>query len=121
MKLVVVKVLLVLFIFYSSKEWINNAQTIKIRVINHSEEDIKNVMLFSKKFQDLKPRDTSDYQVLDFDPLRDDPLIYCSIGDVNYGRYLEIPGKGSMNVSYFIDSIQNGILYISNDFGDGSK
>lgn len=118
LKIVVVKVFLILFIFCSIKEWINNVQITRIRVINHSEERIANVMLFSRKFQDLNPGDTSAYQVLDFDPLRDDPLIYCSIRGVNYGRYLEIPGNSSKNVSYLIDSIQNGILYISTDFAD---
>lgn len=118
LKIVVVKVFLILFIFCSIKEWINNVQITRIRVINHSEERIANAMLFSRKFQDLNSGDTSAYQVLDFDPLRDDPLIYCSIRGVNYGRYLEIPGNSSKNVSYLIDSIQNGILYISTDFAD---
>lgn len=88
-------------------------QTAKIRVINHTDESFTHVSLFSMKFQDLAPADTSAYQNLDFDPLRDDPLIYCSVGDNNYARYLEIPAEGMKKFSYILDSVQNGILYVS--------
>lgn len=116
MKVVFGVVFLGLFVFCASKAGTDHGQRTKIRVINRSEEHFTNVMLFSMKFQDLKPRDTSAFTVLNFDPLKDDSLIYCSIGDTNYARYLEIPVDGMKNVSYLIDSIQNGILYMSTHY-----
>lgn len=104
---------LCVLVFCANKNVVHHVQATNIRVINRTEECFTNVMLFSMRFQDLMPRDTSDYQVLDFDLLRDDPLIYCSIGNVNYARYLEIPENGRTNFSYIIDSIQDRILYVS--------
>ena len=116
MKIFFVLMLLGMFAFYGSRDVVPLTHSTNIRVINHSEEHFSNVMMFSMKFQNLKPSDTSAYQVLDFDILIDDPLIYCSVGDNNYARYLKIPVDGLKSVSYLIDSIQNGILYISTDF-----
>ncbi|MEO5789232.1 MAG: hypothetical protein ACOH2D_12070 [Gelidibacter sp.] len=118
MKILLIVGVLGLCAFCSSKEGIHKVQKTKIRVINLSEEHFTNVMLFSMNFQDLKPRDTSEYQVLNFDPLKDDSLIYCSVGGVNFARYLEIPVNEVKNVSYLIDSIQNGILYITTKYED---
>lgn len=113
MKVVFGVVFFSLFVFCASKDRANHGQITKIRVINRSEQHFTNVMLFSMKFQNLSARDTSAFKVLNFDPLKDDSLIYCSIGETNYARYLEIPVDGMKNVSYLIDSIQNGILYMS--------
>lgn len=106
------------FVFYGSKDVVPLKHATKIRVINHSQAHYTNVMMFSMKFQNLKPMDTSAYQVLDFDVLSDDPLIYCSVGDTNFARYLKIPVEGLKTASYIIDSIQDGILYVSTDFKD---
>lgn len=116
MKIVFVLLFFGMFVFWGRKDVIPLTYSTNIRVINHSGEHFSNVMLFSMKFHNLKPMDTSAYQVLDFNVLSDDPLIYCSIGDTNFARYLKIPDDGLKSVSYIIDSIQNGILYISNDF-----
>ena len=118
MKLLFAIVSVGLFIFCANKDGAPQVQITKIRVINQTGERFTNVMLFSMKFQDLKPGDTSAYQVLDFDPLRDDSLIYCSIGNTNYARYLEIPTEGARDVSYIIDSIENRIIYISTVHGN---
>ncbi|MDW5290172.1 hypothetical protein [Formosa sp. PL04] len=116
MKIGIFTALFILFAIYESIDKISWTNTTNIRVINHSEKHFSNVMLFSMKFEDLKPKDTSAYKVLDFDILSDDPLIYCSIGDTNFARYLKIPVDGVKKVSYVIDSIQNDILYISTTY-----
>lgn len=100
-------------VFCANKTEIQETQVTHIRVINRSNESFSNVALFSMKFENLKPKDTSAYKILNYDPLRDDSLIYCSIGDANYARYLNIPEVGVNNYSYIIDSIQDGIIYIT--------
>tara|TARA_R100001369_G_scaffold86579_2_gene121195 strand:+ start:2726 stop:3049 length:324 start_codon:yes stop_codon:yes gene_type:complete len=100
-------------VFCANRNNIKDTQSSKIRVINRTNESFSNVVLYSMDFEDLKPGDTSVYKILDYDPLKDDPLIYCSIGDINFARYLEIPSENIRNFSYLIDSVQNGILYVS--------
>lgn len=85
----------------------------QIRVINNSNLEFTHVSLFSMHFEDLQPRDTSVYKVLQFDPLKDDSLIYCMNEDKNLGRYLTIPDKDIERYTYSIDSLINGILYVS--------
>ena len=60
----------------------------------------------------MKPRDTTKYKLLKFDPLKDDALMYCVVGGQNLGRYLKIPDKQQSRVTYVVDSIKNGILYV---------
>ncbi|WP_435136203.1 hypothetical protein [Formosa sp. A9] len=88
----------------------------KIRVINDTEIYFTNVSLFSMPFENLKPRDTSAYQILNFNALKDDSLIYCSSGDNNFARYLEIPKREAVYVTYVIDSIYNDMLYVSTTY-----
>lgn len=64
------------------------------------------------QFDDLKARDTSQYKLLKFDPLKDDPLMYCIVEGQNFGRYLKIPDKHRSKATYVVDSIENGILYV---------
>ena len=84
----------------------------KIRVINKSQIPYTNVSLFSMPFGDLNSRDTTVYQDLKFDPLRDDPMIYCVNGGQNMGRYIDIPDKQVKLASYVIDSMGKGIIYV---------
>jgi hypothetical protein len=84
----------------------------KIRVVNHSEYTLEYVSLFSMKFDDMKPRDTSKYKSLKFDPLKDDPLMYCVVGGQNFGRYLKMPDEQQSKVTYVVDSIKKGILHV---------
>ena len=116
MKIIITVLIFSLCVFSGRTNKIFSSKDTKIRVINHTEFDFTNVMLFSLKFEDLKPNDTSAYQILNFNELRDDPLIYCSVGDRNFARYLKIPKDGLKNVSYVIDSIDNGIMHLSTDF-----
>ncbi len=85
----------------------------KIRVVNASDLVFTHVSLFSMKFENLQPNDTSAYQELRYDPLRDDPLIYCVNDGKNLGRYLTIPDNEIRRFTYVIDSVSNGILYVS--------
>lgn len=112
--IILVSFFLILFISGKGNAMLQSDK--QIRVINKTDHYFTNVMLFSMKFDNLKPNDTSAYRSLNYKPLQDDPLIYCSIDQENYARYLEIPSKNSYQVSYLIDSIQNGILYISTKY-----
>tara|TARA_R110000868_G_scaffold193351_1_gene438217 strand:+ start:12785 stop:13141 length:357 start_codon:yes stop_codon:yes gene_type:complete len=105
-------------VFCANKTEIQDSQGTQIRVINATEESFSNVVLFSMKFGNLKPQDTSAYQILDYDPLIDDTMIYCSIDNDNYSRYLEIPAESVKNFSYKIDSIQDGIMYVTSIYED---
>ena len=87
--------------------------TTQIRVINNSRHSFTGVSLFSMRFEDLKPNDTTEFKQLKYDPMRDDPLIYCIENGKNLGRYVTIPDATVRYYSYRIDSIGNGILYIS--------
>tara|TARA_R110002049_G_scaffold296797_1_gene485193 strand:- start:27550 stop:27906 length:357 start_codon:yes stop_codon:yes gene_type:complete len=113
MKIIFVIGAFVLLVFCASKNEIPHLQSTQIRVVNRTNESFTNVMLFSMKFQNLMPNDTSAYRILNFDDLKDDSLIYCSTGDINYARYLEIPDDKVKFFTYIIDSIQDGILYVS--------
>lgn len=87
--------------------------TTQIRVINNSRHSFTGVSLFSMRFEDLKPNDTTEFKQLKYDPMRDDPLIYCIENGKNLGRYVTIPDATVRYYNYRIDSIGNGILYIS--------
>lgn len=113
MKIIYAIAAFVFLVFCASKNEMSDLQETKIRVINRTNESFTNVVLFSIKFEDLKPSDTSVYKILNYNQLKDDPLIYCSIGDKNYARYLEIPNEQVKDFSYVMDSIQDDILYIS--------
>ncbi|SHJ92744.1 hypothetical protein SAMN04487911_1605 [Arenibacter nanhaiticus] len=113
MKRVLAILSVMLFVFCGNINELPIVQETKIRVINRTNNNFSNVVLFSMEFSDLKPKDTSEYKILNYDPLRDDPLIYCSMGEINYARYLEIPKEGVLNFTYAIDSIQEGIIYVS--------
>lgn len=91
-------------------------QSITLRIINACPYTVYNVTLFSEQFANLKPGDTSNYQTLNYRPLQDDSLIYLSIEEKNYGRYVTIPKADNEKVSYVIDSIQDGILYVSHNY-----
>ncbi|NKI27098.1 hypothetical protein HCG49_11035 [Arenibacter sp. 6A1] len=118
MKRVLAILSVMLFVFCGNINELPIVQETKIRVINRTNNNFSNVVLFSMKFPDLKPKDTSEFKILNYDPLRDDPLIYCSIGDENYARYLEIPKEGIVNFTYSIDTIQDGIIYVSSVSGN---
>ncbi|MER3318214.1 MAG: hypothetical protein RIB79_07970 [Allomuricauda sp.] len=92
----------------------------QIRVINNSGHSFTHVSLFSMKFENLQPKDTSEYKSLRYDSLKDDPLIYCVQEGKNLGRYLKIPKNMVRFYTYSIDSISNGILYVSS-FEDKKK
>jgi hypothetical protein len=85
----------------------------KIRVVNSTEFDIVNISMFSKKFENLNPGDTTCYMDIHYNYLKDDPLIYATINDVNLGLYLEIAVENRKN-TYIIDSVNlhNKRLYV---------
>ena len=84
----------------------------KIRLINNSNLSFTQVALFSKPFEHLEPKDTTEYVELIYDPLRDDPMLYCVFEGKNLGRYVEIPEKGIRNASYVIQDLRDGVLYV---------
>lgn len=112
MKIFYVILGVVFLVFCAGKNDVPKLQGTQIGVVNKTSESFTNVVLFSMKFEDLRPNDTSVYKALNYDQLTDDPLIYCSIGDKNYARYLEIPDDKVKKFTYTLDSIQDGILYV---------
>ncbi len=92
---------------------VQGCKNTRIRVINNSEHSFIRVTLFSMYFGDLMPKDTSEYRKLNYDSLKDDPLIYCVTNEKNYGRYLDIPRKDVRRFTYVIDSLRNQIVYVS--------
>ncbi|RTE53810.1 hypothetical protein EHW67_07695 [Arenibacter aquaticus] len=117
MRLLFVLGAFVFIVFCANKNEIREPQSTHIRVINSTDVSFTNVVLFSMKFNDLRPKDTSEYKMLDYDPLKDDPLIYCSAAGTRYARYLQIPEAYDEKYSYVIDSIQDGIVYVSSQKG----
>jgi len=107
----------VFIVFCANKNENGEPQSTQIRVINDTNESFTDVVLFSMMFNDLRPKDTSVYKMLNYDPLKDDPLIYCSVDGTRYARYLKIPEEHDRNYSYIIDSIQDGIIYVSSQEG----
>ncbi len=108
------------FVFLIGISWNCNAQRkssqvqdTQIRIVNESSLTFMNVNLFSMKFPDLYPGDTTDYKVLNYDSLEDDPLIYCTNEGVRYASYVVIPGDDVEYYTYAIDSVSNRIIYIS--------
>ncbi|RIV46055.1 hypothetical protein D2V05_05675 [Flagellimonas pelagia] len=97
----------------SKKPVIHQDVTTQIRVINHTEHRFTNISLFSMDFGDLNPMDSTAFKDLKYDALKDDPLIYCVFEGKNLGRYINIPEKNTQRFSYSIDSLRNGILYVS--------
>ncbi|MDL5514488.1 hypothetical protein QSE00_21935 [Arenibacter sp. M-2] len=112
MKILYVIGAFVFLVFCAGKNDMPKLQGTQIRVVNKTNESFTNVVLFSMKFEDLRPNDTTAYKALNYDQLTDDPLIYCSIGDKNYARYLKIPDSKVENFTYTLDSIHDGILYV---------
>ena len=87
----------------------------QIRIINHTEHRFTNISLFSMDFGDLNPMDSTAFKDLKYDALKDDSLIYCVFEGKNLGRYVNIPEKNIPRFSYTIDSLKNGILYVSSN------
>nr|WP_299067397.1 hypothetical protein [uncultured Allomuricauda sp.] len=85
----------------------------RIRVINNSNQAVTHVSLFSMKFKDLMPNDTSQYKELNYNQFQDDPLIYCVSNEKNFGRYLKVPDMHVKQYTYVIDSLSNRIIYVS--------
>lgn len=103
-----------IFIFCSHEGDLRLQETnTRIRVINRTDKMFTRVSMFSIPFGDLKPGDTSKYKILEFVPLKDDPMIYCEMDGDNLARYLKIPDKNSVLLSYSIDSVVDKIMYIS--------
>ncbi|MFD2098867.1 hypothetical protein [Flagellimonas iocasae] len=106
-----------LFFLFFSKAGCKNGQavqeTIKVRVANNSDVAFTRVALFSMDFGGLNPGNVSDYKILDFDPFRDDSLLYCTQDDYTHSTYVQMPDKDSGNYTYSIDSIRNKLVYIS--------
>ena len=76
----------------------------KIRVINSTEFEIYNISLFSIGFENLEPGHMSCFKDIHYNYLKDDPLIYATINNINLGLYLEIPVEDKKN-TYTIDSV----------------
>ncbi|MEQ8218003.1 MAG: hypothetical protein RH981_07200 [Arenibacter sp.] len=93
-----------ILIFCDGKSVIDEQNETKIRVVNNSVYEIKSVSLFSVRFNNLAPSDTSAYQVLHFDESKDDPMLYCMVDINNLSLFLEIPEDGR-NYTYSIDSL----------------
>ena len=85
----------------------------KIRVVNNSSYKLTDISLFSIPFEDLKPKDTSEYKVLNYDYHKHDPLIYSRANNTNLVRYLAIPPENAKKFTYSIDSIHNKVIFIS--------
>lgn len=90
-------------------------QKIKFRIINKTEFNFTNVSVFSKNIGKLASLDTIAYAVVHYNSLVQDPLFYGINNEVNYARYLVLPKKNNEKVTYCIDSINNNIIYISNE------
>lgn len=84
----------------------------RIRIINRSGHTFTHVSLFSMDFGTIQSGDTTEYKKLNYDPLKDDPLIYGMKDETNYGRYVNIPDEQIQRYTYVIDSIAHGILYV---------
>lgn len=95
-------------------------QSTQIRIINNTPHKLTYISLFSMKFPDLDPNDTSEYKVLNYNYLKDDDMIYCMQGDKKLGRYVELPDSSATHFSYSLDSVSNDILYVSS-FVDKNK
>ncbi|WP_157941229.1 MULTISPECIES: hypothetical protein [Arenibacter] len=93
-----------IFIFCESKSVLDEQNETKIRVVNNSVHELESVSLFSVRFNNLAPGDTTAYQVLDFDESKDDPMLYCMVDINNLSLFLEIP-KNGRNYTYSIDSL----------------
>ena len=83
------------------------------KVWNRSDSVIHNLHLFSNSLALLAPGMESDYLIYKHSPLTDDTMIYCEINGQRYARYLELPSDKAEYFTYSIDSLQNGILYVS--------
>lgn len=112
-KFIVVLFVWVLLLFCGGSKGLKRKSIKQIRVINNTEHVFTNVSLFSMPFKTLYPGDTSEYKELVYDPLKDDPLIYCVSNQTNYGRYLIIPKGTQGEYTYRIDSIQDGMIFLS--------
>lgn len=91
-------------------------ESTQIRIINNTRHKFTQVSLFSMKFGDLYPNDTSDYKTLNFDQLEDNDMIYCVQDGERLGRYVMLPDSTAKYFTYSLDSIDNGILYGSSFF-----
>ena len=113
----VCKVITIFFFVFFSEVGCKSKQvhqdSIEIRVVNNSDKAVTRVSMFSMGFGDLQPNESSEYKVLEYEPLSDDSLIYCIYDDTNYARYLQMPDKGAGHYTYSIDSLKNRIIYIS--------
>ncbi|NER11541.1 hypothetical protein SAMN06265375_10393 [Muriicola jejuensis] len=85
----------------------------KIRLANSTGFELSNISLFSIKFENLNPGDTSGYKEINYDYLKDDPLIYTTINHIILGLYVEIPKENKKN-TFIVDSVnmENKRLYV---------
>nr|WP_288936015.1 hypothetical protein [uncultured Allomuricauda sp.] len=91
----------------------SNQESTQIRIINNTRHKLTQLSLFSMKFGDLYPNDTSQYKTLKFNQLKDDDMIYCLQDGEGLGRYVMLPDSTAKYFTYSLDSVSNGILYLS--------
>ena len=93
-----------ILIFCESHTVLEKQEQTKIRVINNSSYELTNLALFSMRFNNLLPGDSTAYQVLEYDELKDDPMIYCIVDQNNLSLFLKKP-ENEGNFTYSIDSL----------------
>nr|WP_293295451.1 hypothetical protein [Allomuricauda sp.] len=89
--------------------------TTHIRIINHTPYKLTDVSIFSMGFKDLMPKDTTGFKALNFNQLEDNDMIYCVWDGRRLGRYVRFSNHKEKFITYHLDSIDHGILYVSTD------
>lgn len=84
---------------------------ILIRVVNESKFNLKDISLFSVKFNNLKIKEKSKFKELNFNKNSDDAMIYLTANNKRFALYITAVSEFGKH-SYIIDSLNMERRYI---------
>ncbi|UNY98403.1 hypothetical protein MQE36_15115 [Zhouia spongiae] len=72
-----------------------------VRVINNTNEELNNVMIYATPFGQIKPNDSTAYvTVINKDSEAKNPMLYLTCRNINMGSYVSLPKH--MDTVYFL-------------------
>lgn len=84
----------------------------RFKVQNNTNHTFSEIYVFGNKIDSLAPGASSEWKIFRYNPLTDDSMIYCILGNTRYACYLNIPEKETSGFTYSIRAIQNDILFV---------
>ncbi|MCQ0112291.1 hypothetical protein SAMN04487906_3167 [Zhouia amylolytica] len=81
-------------------------QTLVVRVVNNTNEELNNVMIYSTPFGQIKPMDSTAFITLkNIQNEVKNPMLYLSCKNINMGSYVSLP-KDVDTIYFLINEVK---------------